>query len=43
MPAKDTFEWDWGYLGLVQSRLKLPPEAIWSKMKACWDEIDAPP
>ncbi|KAK9839575.1 hypothetical protein WJX84_005774 [Apatococcus fuscideae] len=22
--CKDTFEWDWGYLGLVQSRLKLP-------------------
>ena len=41
--CKDTFEWDWGYLGLVQSRLKLPPQAIWAKMKACWDEIDARP
>ncbi len=41
--CKDTFEWDWGYLGLVQSRLKLPPQAIWAKMKACWDVIDARP
>lgn len=35
-PCKDTFDFDYGYLSLVQSNLKLPAESVWSRMQQCW-------
>ena len=38
-PCKDTFQWDLGYMSLVQSRLKLDPEVIWQKIEPCLHQL----
>ncbi len=37
----DTFQWDYGYVSLVQSRMQIDPDLIWAKIQACWDIMDA--
>ncbi|KAK9865561.1 hypothetical protein WJX84_005635 [Apatococcus fuscideae] len=39
----DSFQWDYGYLSLVQSRMQIDPDLIWAKIQACWDVMDAAP
>ncbi|KAK9824874.1 hypothetical protein WJX74_002306 [Apatococcus lobatus] len=40
-PCKDTFEWDLGYMSLVQSRMKLDPEVIWQKILPCLHQLSS--
>ncbi len=40
-PCPDTFEWDLGYMSLVQSRMKLDPELIWQKIAPCLHRLSS--
>ena len=40
-PCRDTFEWDLGYMSLVQSRMKLDPDVIWQKMQPCLHQLSS--
>ena len=40
-PCRDTFEWDLGYMSLVQSRMKLDPDVIWQKIQPCLHQLSS--